>query len=191
MEALIETLVDEIQSVEESLKTRFPAGLPSDLDNDVALRSISDTLWTACIHDAMAAPTWFHLFFYGVLSGDQHKRLKKSGTEDPIDLLIGDSSTGGHPLCASDLINKIARDPGNAKLASQLRQKELFCDMMLHILVNKQSGGKVKTEWVMLISSILKDGRLVARAFQTSTRLRLTSSQSVSDTIKAEALGVG
>lgn len=65
----------------------------------------------------------------------------------------------GIVLSQYDLKNNHRDDPGNSILASKIRQRALFCDFMLHLMMHANLKTDVVFEWVMTTttSRCLKD----------------------------------
>lgn len=178
---LINTLFSELVDVENEMKNRGIAAAASD----DSTRDYHKELWDACIIDAKLAQTWFHIIFFSCLNHRQRVALTKADSPDPIALLLHDSD--GNLFRSIDLTNKF--DAGKSKdLARAIRQKELFCDLILQIIINKKNRGQSYSDWVVAISTLFKDGNLTGRIFGAINRIGLCRSQSAADEIRHVAL---
>jgi len=136
--------------------------------------SCAKDLWNVCIVDGKKHG--FILLFTGCLSRNQLQHLGKKGNPDPVALLRGPN---GHLLNSTELTNKLAKDPYNEALAKSYNKKMLFSDMLLQLLINQRRSGQVNAEWVGVITSLLKSGRLTRRAFDVFFRLGMSHASSI------------
>jgi|LauGreDrversion4_1035100.scaffolds.fasta_scaffold163948_2 hypothetical protein len=81
----------------------------------------------------------------------------------------------GNPAQTSMIQTNRARID-NMRTSAKLRKKELFVDMLIHIMVHSHYHGKCPLEWIMKISSILKAGGLSNHASDNMCRIALSYS---------------
>ena len=92
------------------------------------------------VRDSAIAPTWFSIFFYGSLSEVDARILNRKGTADLLEELK-------HGNCASDtMLTTNRQSVDNFRQAATFRQKELFADMLIHILLHERHHGQCPAE---------------------------------------------
>ena len=156
-----------------------------DLSQDTEFyKHLEENLWKSCTSDAKLAPTLFHIFFVCSTSSREDRILH--GSSDNPDIIS--ELVKGHIVQASDFVNTVANDPGNEHFAAKMRQRELFCDFLLHLVINAGSKGRTPLSWIQAVTSLLKDEQIIGTHLNLVNKLHLAFSNSTSLGLKHESL---
>ena len=180
--SLQNTLNKELDALREVLWRTYGRRSINISNHSEFANEFADTIWEKCVRDVCIAPTWFRILFYGSLSNADIVYLEKKGNSDLIDAL-----EHGHKASNEMLTNRRS-DVSSIRQAAMLRQKELFADMILHILLHCKCNGQCPLEWIYKISSILKDGGLSDSASNNLSRIALGYSAVVARDISETSL---
>jgi len=182
MDKLDERITREISAVKSAVHEHYPTlkHLTQDIDFH---KHLEQNLWTSCTSDVKLAPTLFHIFFLCSTSSTEDRILHVLGNPDIISELVK-----GRIVQASDFVNKIRDDPGNVRFAASMRQRELFCDFLLHLVINAGSKGQTALCWIEIITSLLKDGQLIGTHLNLVNKLHLSFANTTSLDSKHESL---
>ena len=177
MTEMKETLLKEIDELKIVATNQHT--LKSLSEDDLYMNHLHESIWLACIRDTNAAPTWMQLFFWGSVSANEGRVFAIDDNPDYIKKL-----KEGIVLSAQDLHNDIPSDTGNFKLASKIRQRELFCDFMMQMIVHANQKTNAALEWIMTTTRCLKDSHLSSSGMDYLSKLFLSySNTSAVDTI--------
>jgi hypothetical protein len=89
----------------------------------------------------------------------------------------------GNKILAEDLENDYKDDEGNFIFASKMRQRQLFCDFLLHLIINAQQKRRVGLSWIQILTTILKDGHLLGSAMNLVNKMHVTYSNATAVSI--------
>ena len=95
--------------------------------------------------------------------------------------------SSGHRAADSMFTNK-RQGRNKIQQAATFKQKELFVDMLIHIMVRARYYGHCPLEWCWKISSILKDGNLSDIALNSLNIIHLSYSVTMSREISSETI---
>ena len=139
-----------------------------------------DMIWDSCVSDSKHCPTLFNILFYGTLTSNQSERLKVGTSEEvkPIDDLV----EKGVIFTSSMIESKRKKDPYNFRFGRGIRNREIFCDQLVHMMLNsrfsmdRQKDKEYDSIVMNLINSVLKDGSLTFKAFDTLCTMGICNS---------------
>ena len=171
-------LLAEIDELKKIVETKHHT-LKFLSEDDLHMNHLHESIWSACICTAGAAPTWMQLFFWGSVSTNEDRVFAINDNPNYIKQL-----KEGIVLSAQDLHNHIPSDKENLKLASKIRQRELFCHFMMQMILHANQKTNAALEWIMIVTRCLKDSHLSSSGMDYLSKLFLSySNTSAVDTI--------